>query len=176
MSRHDAMQLDGSLDAGDISRASLVWSGAADAPLADAHRFAGYPFPTGGLVLWRGSALFRVVRLGGHKVRKARSKYGETSFSPCWVFLFSRTRCWGLILWHLWIARARHPSRYFGTEVLNVGRGLTHGDLALEAGVDFLAVVEHRLIQLGSGVSGPGLGRRVWPLFGPCQPRFLPCW
>ena len=38
------------------------------------------------------------------------------------------------------------PSRHFGLEVLNVGRWLTHGDLALEARVDLLAVVEHRLI------------------------------
>ena len=28
----------------------------------------------------------------------------------------------------------------------NVGGWLTHGDLALDAGVDFLAVAEHRLI------------------------------
>ena len=33
-----------------------------------------------------------------------------------------------------------------GVEVLNVGCWLTHGDLALDASVDFLAVVEHRLI------------------------------
>ena len=31
-------------------------------------------------------------------------------------------------------------------EVFNVGGWLTHGDLALEVGVDFLAVAEHRLI------------------------------
>ena len=37
-----------------------------------------------------------------------------------------------------------HPS--IGVEVLNVGGWLTHGDLALDARVDFLAVVEHRLI------------------------------
>ena len=35
---------------------------------------------------------------------------------------------------------------YLGIEVLNVGGWLTHGDLALDTGVDFLAVVEHRLI------------------------------
>ena len=33
-----------------------------------------------------------------------------------------------------------------GIEVLNVGGWLTHGDLALDIDVDFLAVVEHRLI------------------------------
>ena len=37
-------------------------------------------------------------------------------------------------------------SPHLGVEVLNVGGWLTHGDLALDAGVDFLAVVEHRLI------------------------------
>ena len=35
---------------------------------------------------------------------------------------------------------------HLGVEVLNVGSWLTHGDLALAAGVDFLAVVGHRLI------------------------------
>ena len=35
---------------------------------------------------------------------------------------------------------------HFGVEFLNVGGWLTHGDLALEVGDDFLAVVEHRLI------------------------------
>ena len=51
----------------------------------------------------------------------------------------------------LWIGRARHPGpsstpSHLGIEVLNVGGWLTHGDLALDTGVDFLAVVEHRLI------------------------------
>ena len=56
---------------------------------------------------------------------------GKNSVRPLFlligVFLFSRNptkRFWGLILWHL------------GVEVLNVGSWLTHGDLALEAGVD----------------------------------------
>ena len=47
--------------------------------------------------------------------------------------------------------RARHPgsaspSQHVGLEVFNVGEWLTHGDLALDSQVDFLAVVEHRLI------------------------------
>ena len=63
----------------------------------------------------------------------------------------SRERFWGLVFWHLWIGRARHPgpsstSPHLGIEVLNVGGWLTHGDLALDTCVDFLAVVEHRLI------------------------------
>ena len=54
----------------------------------------------------------------------------------------------------LWIGRARHPgpsstSSHLGIEVLNVGGWLTHGDLALDTSVDFLAVVEHRLIPAG---------------------------
>ena len=67
MSRQDALVLDESLRVGDVSRAWLVWSGAAEAVLADAYRFAVGPAPTRGLVLGRGGALFRVVRLGGHK-------------------------------------------------------------------------------------------------------------
>ena len=72
MSRQDALQLDESLDAGDVSRAWLVWSGAVEAALADAYCFSGGPLPCRGLVLGRGSASFRVVRLGGLKVRKSR--------------------------------------------------------------------------------------------------------
>ena len=53
MSRQDALHLDESLDAGDVSRAWLVWSGAAEAALDDAYRFSGGPLPSGGLVLGR---------------------------------------------------------------------------------------------------------------------------
>ena len=75
-------------------------------------------------------------------------------FLRFWVFLFSRDareRFWGLILWHFWAGRARHPGppsqpHSVSLEFLNVGGWLTHGDLALDAGVDFLAVAEHRLI------------------------------
>ena len=72
MSRQDALLLDDSLDAGDVSRAWLVWSGAVESALADAYRISGGPLLSRGLVLGRGSASFRVVRLCGHKVRKAR--------------------------------------------------------------------------------------------------------
>ena len=54
-----------------------------------------------------------------------------------------------MVLWHLWIGRARHPGpgfAFFLIEVLNVGEWPTHCDFALDARVDFLAVVEHRLI------------------------------
>ena len=53
------------------------------------------------------------------------------------------------MLWLLWVGRARHPGPFSGSmsvEVFNVGGWLTHGDLALETDVDFLAVVEHRLV------------------------------
>ena len=51
------------------------------------------------------------------------------------------------------------PSPHVGLEVSNVGR-LTHGDLALEARVDFLAVVEHRLVpaRVMGQASGEGAG------------------
>ena len=83
---------------------------------------------------------------------------GKSTVRPLFLlqgfFLFSRNsrvRFWGLILWYLWIGRAKHPgpappSQHVGLEVFNVGGWLTDGDLALEGGVDFLAVVEHRLI------------------------------
>ena len=68
-------------------------------------------------------------------------------------FLFSRNslkRFWGLLLWYLWIGRAKNPGpaspHHLAVEVFNVGGWLTHGDLALDAGLDFLAVTEHRLI------------------------------
>ena len=97
---------------------------------------------------------FMVYWVQGALRRHRRQKYGKTSFSPFCVFLFSRNsrvRFWGLILWYLWIGRARHPgptslSQHVGIEVFNVCGWLTHGDLALEVGVDFLAVVEHGLI------------------------------
>ena len=77
MSRQDALLLGESLGAGDVSRAWLVWSSAAETALADAHRFSGGPAPNWGLVLGRGMALFRLVRLGGHKVRKVRGNAAD---------------------------------------------------------------------------------------------------
>ena len=77
MSRQDATLLDGSLAAGDVSRAWAVWSGAVESPLADAYRFSGGPLPSRRLVLGWGSASFRVVKLGGHRVRKARGSAAD---------------------------------------------------------------------------------------------------
>ena len=55
----------------------------------------------------------------------------------------------GLVVWHLWIGRVKNPGLgppNVAVEVFNVGSWLTHGEFALEVDVDFLAVVEHRLI------------------------------
>ena len=81
--------------------------------------------------------------------RNCRLKNCKTSFSPFWVFLYSRyslKKWWRKVLW---IGRARHPGPFSGAmtvEVFNVGGWLTHGDMVLETNVDFLAVVEHRLV------------------------------
>ena len=87
MFRQDALQLDESLDAGDVSRAWLVWSGAAETALADAYQFCAGPIPKRGLVLGRRSASFRVVRLGGHRIRKARGDAAD-AHDAANVFLY----------------------------------------------------------------------------------------
>ena len=51
MTRSDALSLSESLRVGDVSRAWLVWSGAAETALAEAYQFAGSPIPARGLVL-----------------------------------------------------------------------------------------------------------------------------
>ena len=76
-----------SLDADDVSSAWLVWSRAAETALADAYRFSGGPVRCRGLVLGRGSASFRVVRLGGHKVRKVRGNASDV-VDGAGVFLY----------------------------------------------------------------------------------------
>ena len=53
-----------------------------------------------------------VYSVKGASRRNSRQRDCETSFSPDRVFLLSRNsrvRFWGLILWHLWIRRAKHP-------------------------------------------------------------------
>ena len=77
LSGQDALLLDEALGADDVSIAWLVWSGAAESALIDAYRFSGGSLPSRGLVLGRGSAMFRVVRLGGHPVRKARGNVAD---------------------------------------------------------------------------------------------------
>ena len=73
MSRADCDGLASALLNDDVSSAWAVWSSAAESALADACCFSGGPVPSRGLVLGRGTARFRVVRLGGPKVRKVRS-------------------------------------------------------------------------------------------------------
>ena len=102
-------------------------------------------------------AILRQPSLHGYHAgalwRNCRLKQCKTSFSPFCVFLCSRYSFkrwwWEKVLWLLWVGRARHPGPFSGSmsvEVFNVGGWLTHGDLALETEVDFLAVVEHRLV------------------------------
>ena len=74
------------LRVGDVSQAWLVWSGAAETAQAYAYRFAGSPIPVRGLVVGRGSARFRVVKLGGPNVRKARGVAGVHEAAD--VFLY----------------------------------------------------------------------------------------
>ena len=87
VSRQDALLLNEALGAGDVSMAWVVWSRAAESALLDAYRFSGGPFPSRGLVLGRGSAMFRVVRLGGHLVRKARGNIADVH-DAAGVFLY----------------------------------------------------------------------------------------
>ena len=87
MSRRDALLLDESLGADDVSMAWVVWSRAAESALLDTYWFSGGPLPSRGLVLGRGSAMFRVVRLGGHPVRKARGYAADVHDAAC-VFLY----------------------------------------------------------------------------------------
>ena len=94
------------------------------------------------------------IGLRGHFGGFAGKNKIRPLFLLFFVFLFSqisREWYWSSILGHLWIGRAKHPgppslSRQVGIEFFNVGGWLTHGDLALEVEVDFLAVAENRLI------------------------------
>ena len=76
MARSDALVLDESLRVGDVSRTWLVWSGAAETALADAYQFAGVPIP----------AWDRVLRLGGHSIRKARSNVADARDADVFMY------------------------------------------------------------------------------------------
>ena len=73
-------------------------------------------------------------------------------------------------VWHLWIGRARAAWSWLLLVLLMsffyVGGWLTHGDLVLDTEVDFLAVVEHRLILARVRGEWSGLRRKglatVW--------------
>ena len=82
-------------------------------------------------------------------------KNGKTMISPFLgrFFLASkRTICFFVLLWVLYIGRARHPGpgpRVFtpgqlSVEFADVGGWLTSGDFALDSCAQFLAVAEHR--------------------------------
>ena len=62
---------------GDVSRAWMVWSSAAEKALADAFQLAGGPVPSRGLVLGRGMVRMRTVRLGGPIVRSVRRNVAD---------------------------------------------------------------------------------------------------
>ena len=81
---------------------------------------------------------------------------------------------------HLWIGMARNPAPatpcHFAVGTFNVGGWLTHGDLALDARVDFLAAVEHRLITARVRSEWARLRARDWPLSGHLLARIPPMW
>ena len=87
MSRRDASLLDESLGLDDVSLAWSVWSRAAEAALADAFQFCGGPLPSRGLILGRGTALFRRVQLGGPWVRTARASAAD-ALDAADIFLY----------------------------------------------------------------------------------------
>ena len=65
------------LGAGDVSRAWLVWSSAAETALADAYQFAGGPVPERCLIMGRGTARMRTVRFGGPMKRPYRRNVAD---------------------------------------------------------------------------------------------------
>ena len=68
-------------------------------------------------------------------------------------------------------------SQHFGLEVFNGGVWLTHGDLALEGEVDFLALIEHRLIPARVRCEWDRLKRKgLASVWGSSLSGFLPCW
>ena len=126
MSRRDASLLDESLGRDDVSMAWAVWSRAAESALADAFRFSGGPLLSRGLVLGRGSALLRIVQLGGPRVRRARAHvadaldaadvflYCESSVAP----LLDMKGCDGC------------PRRHDSVRCLSFSVGGTHSDVS----------------------------------------------
>ena len=72
--------------------------------------------------------------------------------------------------------RARHPgpgSGSVGIEVLNVGGWLTNGDFAVEAGVDFLCVIEHRLVPARSRSESKRLrSKSISSIWSPASQEF----
>ena len=79
MTQADATRLASALRGRDVSSAWVVWSSAAESALANAYCFARGPVPDWELVLGRGVARFRAVRLGGPTVRKVQRR------RPLWI-------------------------------------------------------------------------------------------
>ena len=122
------------------------------------------PSGAGRLVIWLPCKLawWRLLSLSGYDAclvigpsrapgGRVGQKKHKTPNSPLALFLVSMHSLrwyWGCLAWHLWIGRARHsgPGYKLGVEVFNISGWLTNGDFALETEVDFLAVVEHRLV------------------------------
>ena len=92
--------------------------------------------------------VIRPSRAPGGRVGQKKFKTPNSPLALFLVSLHSLWWFWGCLVWHLWIGRARHPGPVpgVGVEVFNISGWLTNGDYALETGVDFLAVVEHRLV------------------------------
>ena len=86
MSRHDAIQLDESLDADEVSRAWLVWSRAAGTALADAYQFCGAPSRPEVWLLVEG-CFVPGCQAWGLKVRKARGNVAD-ALDAADVFLY----------------------------------------------------------------------------------------
>ena len=103
--------------------------------------------------------------LKGAPWRNCRLKECKTSFSPLCVFLYSRyslknggERCFGFCGSGGLVTRVLF-SGSMSVEMFNVGCWLTHGDMVLETRVDFLTVVEHRLVP--ARVRGEWAGLRA---------------
>ena len=113
---------------------------------------------------------------------KGWQKHGKTMISPFLgrFFLVSKRTIfffWEVLLWVLYIGRARHPGpgpRVFtpgqlSIEFANVGGWFTSGGFALDSCAQFLAVAEHRLIPSRARSICHQLRRAVWA--PACQDR-----
>ena len=136
MSRRDAFLLNQSLGLDDVSMAWTVWSRAAEAALADAYRFSGGPLPSKGLVLGRGTALFRWVQLGGPRVRCARANAAD-ALDAADIFLYR----------DLFIAPLLNLRRRFKVVVDLLG-ALIHSGVSLSRSVE-LTIQWNRIVALG---------------------------
>ena len=152
-----------------------------------------YPCWSSSLVVWLPCKLawWRLLTLSGSDAclvikpsrapggRVGRKKY-KTPNSPLALFLVSLHSLWwfwGCLVWHLWIGRARHPGpgSGLGVEVFNISGWLTNGDFALEAEVDFLAVVEHRLVPARARSECRRLrGQGISSVWSPASQDFSP--